>query len=38
MRVIRGIRDIMNPAVEVYIYDGLYTIQDSWIDKGKSAC
>uniref|UniRef100_A0A7C9ARY6 [histone H3]-lysine(4) N-trimethyltransferase n=1 Tax=Opuntia streptacantha TaxID=393608 RepID=A0A7C9ARY6_OPUST len=36
IRVIRGIRDITNPSIKVYIYDGLYSIQDSWIDKGKS--
>ncbi|KAK9741238.1 hypothetical protein RND81_03G091500 [Saponaria officinalis] len=36
IRVIRGIRDLVNPAIKIYVYDGLYTIQDSWIDKAKS--
>ncbi|CAO2836921.1 unnamed protein product [Amaranthus hypochondriacus] len=36
IRVIRGIRDMNNPALKIYVYDGLYTIQDSWIDKSKS--
>ncbi|XP_010694671.2 histone-lysine N-methyltransferase, H3 lysine-9 specific SUVH1 [Beta vulgaris subsp. vulgaris] len=36
IRVIRGIRDTSNPSLKIYVYDGLYTIQDSWIDKAKS--
>ncbi|KAH9616640.1 hypothetical protein KSS87_016466 [Heliosperma pusillum] len=36
IRVIRGIRDLVNPAIKIYVYDGLYSIQDSWIDKAKS--
>ncbi|KAL9230895.1 hypothetical protein vseg_006187 [Gypsophila vaccaria] len=36
IRVIRGIRDLVNPNIKIYVYDGLYTIQDSWIGKAKS--
>ncbi|CAO2833089.1 unnamed protein product [Amaranthus hypochondriacus] len=36
IRVIRGIRDTTNPSLKIYVYDGLYTIQDSWIDRAKS--
>ncbi|XP_028802669.1 histone-lysine N-methyltransferase, H3 lysine-9 specific SUVH1 isoform X1 [Neltuma alba] len=36
VRVIRGMKDQMNSTSKVYIYDGLYKIQDSWVEKGKS--
>ncbi|KAK6934038.1 Pre-SET domain [Dillenia turbinata] len=36
VRVIRGIKDHMNPLTKVYVYDGLYKIQESWVEKGKS--
>ncbi|KNA20959.1 hypothetical protein SOVF_047620 [Spinacia oleracea] len=36
IRVIRGIRDTSNPSLKIYVYDGLYTIQESWIEKAKS--
>ncbi|KAM7271446.1 hypothetical protein ACFE04_030660 [Oxalis oulophora] len=36
IRVIRGIKDVTNPTTKIYIYDGLYKIQESWIEKGKS--
>ncbi|KAL9239927.1 hypothetical protein vseg_014198 [Gypsophila vaccaria] len=36
IRVIRGIKDMTNPLIKIYVYDGLYTIQDSWIDKANS--
>ncbi|KAL2942951.1 Histone-lysine N-methyltransferase H3 lysine-9 specific SUVH3 [Bienertia sinuspersici] len=36
IRVIRGIKDMVNPSLKIYVYDGLYTIQDSWIDRAKS--
>ncbi|KAF7824801.1 histone-lysine N-methyltransferase, H3 lysine-9 specific SUVH1-like [Senna tora] len=36
VRVIRGVKDAFNQNSKVYIYDGLYKIQDSWIEKGKS--
>ncbi|KAG5242482.1 hypothetical protein OIU77_029590 [Salix suchowensis] len=36
IRVIRGIRDVGNPTGKVYMYDGLYRIQESWVEKGKS--
>ncbi|ESW20762.1 hypothetical protein PHAVU_005G012600 [Phaseolus vulgaris] len=35
IRVIRGIRDAVNPNAKVYVYDGLYKIEDSWIGKAK---
>lgn len=36
VRVIRGIRDVANPNAKIYVYDGLYVIQESWVEKGKS--
>ncbi|KAI4348554.1 hypothetical protein L6164_009264 [Bauhinia variegata] len=36
VRVIRGLNDITNPKGKLYVYDGLYKIQDSWVEKGKS--
>ncbi|CBI29164.3 unnamed protein product, partial [Vitis vinifera] len=38
VRVIRGVKDVVNPLSKVYVYDGLYTIQESWTEKGKSGC
>lgn len=38
VRVIRGVKDAVNPLSKVYVYDGLYTIQESWTEKGKSGC
>ncbi|KDP40602.1 hypothetical protein JCGZ_24601 [Jatropha curcas] len=38
VRVIRGMRDVISPTAKVYVYDGLYRIQESWVDKGKSGC
>ncbi|KAK9283958.1 hypothetical protein L1049_012216 [Liquidambar formosana] len=38
VRVIRGMKDAVNPAAKVYVYDGLYTIKESWMEKGKSGC
>uniref|UniRef100_A0A7N0VEA6 Uncharacterized protein n=1 Tax=Kalanchoe fedtschenkoi TaxID=63787 RepID=A0A7N0VEA6_KALFE len=38
IRVIRGVKDPANPQTKVYFYDGLYTIQESWAEKGKSGC
>ncbi|KAK4285275.1 hypothetical protein QN277_002000 [Acacia crassicarpa] len=35
VRVIRGMKDTANPSAKIYVYDGLYKIQDSWIEKGK---
>ncbi|KAK7401415.1 hypothetical protein VNO78_12867 [Psophocarpus tetragonolobus] len=35
IRVIRGMRDGINPNSKIYVYDGLYKIQDSWIEKAK---
>jgi euchromatic histone-lysine N-methyltransferase len=36
VRVIRGLRDTVNRSAKIYMYDGLYKIQDSWIEKEKS--
>lgn len=36
VRVIRGLRDAVNKHAKFYVYDGLYKIQGSWIEKGKS--
>ncbi|XP_059653730.1 histone-lysine N-methyltransferase, H3 lysine-9 specific SUVH1 [Cornus florida] len=36
VRVIRGMKDAVNSSSKVYVYDGLYTIQESWMEKGKS--
>ncbi|KAL8136357.1 hypothetical protein V2J09_002358 [Rumex salicifolius] len=36
IRVIRGFRDSDSTSAKIYVYDGLYSIKDSWIDKGKS--
>ncbi|KAJ1433987.1 hypothetical protein SESBI_05835, partial [Sesbania bispinosa] len=36
VRVIRGMRDVAHPTGKVYVYDGLYKIQDSWVEKAKS--
>ncbi|XP_065867238.1 histone-lysine N-methyltransferase, H3 lysine-9 specific SUVH3-like [Euphorbia lathyris] len=38
VRVIRGMKDVIHPTAKVYVYDGLYRIQESWVDKGKSGC
>ncbi|KAJ6704922.1 HISTONE-LYSINE N-METHYLTRANSFERASE H3 LYSINE-9 SPECIFIC SUVH1 [Salix purpurea] len=38
VRVIRGMKDSLNQALKVYVYDGLYRIQDSWLEKAKSGC
>ncbi|KAE8721568.1 Histone-lysine N-methyltransferase, H3 lysine-9 specific SUVH1 [Hibiscus syriacus] len=36
VRVIRGLN--INLVSKVYVYDGLYKIQESWTEKGKSGC
>ncbi|OMO49449.1 hypothetical protein CCACVL1_30992 [Corchorus capsularis] len=38
VRVIRGLKDALNQASKVYVYDGLFKIQESWMEKGKSGC
>ncbi|KAL2337311.1 hypothetical protein Fmac_011757 [Flemingia macrophylla] len=35
VRVIRGMRDGVSVNSKIYVYDGLYKIQDSWIEKAK---
>ncbi|GAU33363.1 hypothetical protein TSUD_364880 [Trifolium subterraneum] len=36
VRVIRGLRDTVNRSAKIYMYDGLYKIEDSWIEMEKS--
>ncbi|KAI4300951.1 hypothetical protein L6164_034276 [Bauhinia variegata] len=36
VRVVRGLMDPAHPTGKIYVYDGLYKIQDSWVEKGKS--
>ncbi|XXG50723.1 hypothetical protein AAC387_Pa02g4668 [Persea americana] len=36
IRVIRGMKDLMNLPNKIYVYDGLYRIQESWREKGKA--
>ncbi|KAF7120971.1 hypothetical protein RHSIM_Rhsim13G0178700 [Rhododendron simsii] len=36
VRVIRGVKDVANPTGKIYLYDGLYKIQQSWAEKGRS--
>ncbi|XWS74634.1 hypothetical protein CRYUN_Cryun01aG0015100 [Craigia yunnanensis] len=38
VRVIRGMKDAIHQTSKVYVYDGLYKIQESWMEKGKSGC
>nr|GMC90245.1 histone-lysine N-methyltransferase, H3 lysine-9 specific SUVH1-like [Ipomoea batatas] len=38
VRVIRGVRDYTTTAGKIYVYDGLYKIQESWAEKNKSGC
>ncbi|KAK1278485.1 Histone-lysine N-methyltransferase, H3 lysine-9 specific SUVH1 [Acorus gramineus] len=36
VRVTRGVRDLTTPAGRIYFYDGLYKVQQLWMDKGKT--
>ncbi|KAJ4830133.1 hypothetical protein Tsubulata_006753 [Turnera subulata] len=38
VRVIRGMKDPMSQTGKVYVYDGLYTIQEAWVERAKSGC
>ncbi|XP_042062906.1 histone-lysine N-methyltransferase, H3 lysine-9 specific SUVH1-like [Salvia splendens] len=39
VRVVRGIKDTTsNAPSKIYVYDGLYKIHESWIEKYKSGC
>ncbi|XP_010540062.1 PREDICTED: histone-lysine N-methyltransferase, H3 lysine-9 specific SUVH3-like [Tarenaya hassleriana] len=38
VRVIRGVRDVTSQNTKIYIYDGLFSIKESWVEKGKSGC
>ncbi|XP_042060547.1 histone-lysine N-methyltransferase, H3 lysine-9 specific SUVH1-like [Salvia splendens] len=35
VRVLRGIKDTSNAPSKIYVYDGLYKIHESWIEKYK---
>ncbi|KAH7422464.1 hypothetical protein KP509_12G010000 [Ceratopteris richardii] len=35
IRVIRGIKDASSPTNRIYIYDGLYKVEQCWLEKGK---
>ncbi|KAG5408076.1 hypothetical protein IGI04_004395, partial [Brassica rapa subsp. trilocularis] len=34
VRVIRGLKEA-SPSVKIYLYDGLYEVKESWVEKGK---
>ncbi|OIW09477.1 hypothetical protein TanjilG_23056 [Lupinus angustifolius] len=36
VRVMRGLTDLAHPTGKVYIYDGLYKIQNTWVEKAKN--
>uniref|UniRef100_A0A1D1XLX0 Histone-lysine N-methyltransferase, H3 lysine-9 specific SUVH1 n=1 Tax=Anthurium amnicola TaxID=1678845 RepID=A0A1D1XLX0_9ARAE len=36
IRVTRGMKDISFPTGRIYVYDGLYKILGSWVERGKS--
>ncbi|MQM16658.1 hypothetical protein Taro_049616 [Colocasia esculenta] len=36
IRVIRGIKDPSFPTGKIFVYDGLYRLHESWVDKGKT--
>nr|GEW95943.1 histone-lysine N-methyltransferase, H3 lysine-9 specific SUVH1-like [Tanacetum cinerariifolium] len=38
VRVVRGLKDGTHLTGKIYVYDGLYKIHESWIEKGKSGC
>ncbi|CAN6202033.1 unnamed protein product [Urochloa humidicola] len=36
IRVVRSVKDLTCPTGKIYIYDGLYKIKESWVEKAKS--
>ncbi|KAG9136635.1 hypothetical protein Leryth_004433 [Lithospermum erythrorhizon] len=38
VRVIRGLKDVYGSTGKIYIYDGLYKIQDTWAEKNNTGC
>ncbi|KAL2502000.1 Histone-lysine N-methyltransferase [Forsythia ovata] len=38
VRVIRGVREFPGATGKIYVYDGLYKIQESWTEKNRSGC
>ncbi|GLT88023.1 hypothetical protein SLE2022_060680 [Rubroshorea leprosula] len=38
VRVIRGVKDPASLTGKIYVYDGLYKVQESWVEKGKAGC
>ncbi|KAL5546940.1 hypothetical protein UlMin_006627 [Ulmus minor] len=37
VRVIRGIKDPFNNTGKIYVYDGIYKVQESWVEKAKGS-
>ncbi|XP_073285101.1 histone-lysine N-methyltransferase, H3 lysine-9 specific SUVH1-like [Primulina huaijiensis] len=38
VRVLRGVKDAAGSTGKMYVYDGLYKIQESWAEKNQSGC
>lgn len=38
VRVLRGVKDAAGATGKMYIYDGVYKIQESWAEKNQSGC
>ncbi|CAA3000862.1 histone-lysine N-methyltransferase, H3 lysine-9 specific SUVH1-like [Olea europaea subsp. europaea] len=38
VRVIRGVKEFPGAIAKIYVYDGLYKIQESWAEKNRSGC
>lgn len=38
VRVIRGVKDLSTVSGKIYVYDGLYRINESWTEKAKNGC
>ncbi|XP_073276109.1 histone-lysine N-methyltransferase, H3 lysine-9 specific SUVH1-like [Primulina huaijiensis] len=38
VRVLRGVKDAAGTTGKMYIYDGIYKIQESWAEKNQSGC
>lgn len=34
VRVIRGIKDVLSPTGKIYVYDGLYKVEETYTEKG----
>ncbi|KAI3811806.1 hypothetical protein L1987_21538 [Smallanthus sonchifolius] len=38
VRVVRGVKDGTSLTGKIYVYDGVYKLHESWIEKSKSGC